>query len=118
MIELQTPDSIIRELVDIRDQASRGIQVLHEAEVKLAEATIECETIEAKALLSSEGNVAERQAQAKLASTEFRLAESIARAEFNRVRTKLKVLEQAQMSVQTQARLVEMMYRTSGLGEK
>jgi hypothetical protein len=42
----------------------------------------------------------------------------IAKAQFNRVKAKLKILEQAQMSVQTQARLVEMMYRSAGLGER
>jgi hypothetical protein len=116
--EYQTPDGIIRELVEIRAEASRGIDALYNAELKLAQAGLDAELIEAKALLSAEGNVAERQAQAKLESASARLDESIARAEFNRVRTKLKVLEQAQMSVQTQARMVDMMYRTAGMGER
>jgi hypothetical protein len=117
-MQLQTPDSIIRELVDIREQATKGITALYDAELKLAQATIDCETVEAKALLGAEGNVAERQAVAKLESSAARLHEAIAKAEFNRVKTKLRLLEQAQMSVQTQARLVEMMYRSAGQGEK
>lgn len=116
--EYKTPDGIIRELVDIRSEASKGIDALYNAELKLAQASLDADTAEAKALLLAEGNVAERQAQAKIESAEARHNEAIAKAEFNRVRTKLKVLEQSQMSVQTQARMVEMMYRTAGIGER
>ena len=111
--EIKTPDSIIRELIEIRDEASRGISVLYDCEIKLADASINAETIEAKSLINSTGNVAERQAQAKLESAEARLQEQLAKAEFNRVKTKLRLLEQAQMSVQTQARMVELTYRNS-----
>lgn len=111
--EIKTPDSIIRELIDIRDEAARGISVLYDCEIKLADAAINAETIEAKSLINSTGNVAERQAQAKLESADSRLAEQLAKAEFNRVKTKLRLLEQAQMSVQTQARMVELTYRNA-----
>lgn len=116
--DLQTPDSIIRELVQIRSEATRGIDAQFAAEQKLARAVIDAETAEAKALLMASGSVAERQAIAKVETEALRFAESIARAEYNRVKTKLKLLEQSQMSVQTQARLVELMYRSAGLGEK
>lgn len=117
-MEFKTPDSIISELVQIRDEASKGISALYQAEVKLAESTLNAEVVEAKALLEAEGNVAERQAHAKIVASQAKFDESIARAEYNRVKTKLKILEQAQMSVQTQAKMVEMMYRTAGLGER
>jgi hypothetical protein len=117
-MDLQTPDSVIRELVEIRAEASKGISALYDAEVKLANAVLAAETAEAKSLLNSAGNVAERQAQAKLDSADLNLAEAIARAEYNRIKTKLRLLEQAQMSVQTQARMVEMMWRSAGQGER
>lgn len=117
MSDLETPDSIIRELVAIRQEAARGVDFLHAAETKLAKASLEAQHAEDAALLSAEGTVPERQAQARLRSEDARFAEALARAELNRVRAKLKVLEQAQMNVQTQARLVELMYRTAGLGE-
>lgn len=117
-MNLQTPDSVIGELVAIRQEASRGVDALYNAEVKLAKLSNEAEMIEAKSLLSAEGTVVDRQAVAKLKASEARLAADIAKAELNRVRTKLKVLSEQQMSVQTEARMVEMMYRTAGLGER
>jgi hypothetical protein len=117
-MNLQTPDSVIGELVAIRQQASKGVDALYAAEVKLAQLNNEAETVEAKALISAEGTVVDRQAVAKLKSAEQRLAADIAKAELNRVRAKLKVLSEQQMSVQTEARMVEMMYRTAGLGER
>jgi len=117
-VEYKTPDSIIAELVDIRAEASKGVDALYNAELKLASASLDSDMAEAKALLEAEGNVAERQAFAKIQASEARHNEAIARAEFNRVKTKLKILEQSQMSVQTQARMVEMMYRTAGQGER
>lgn len=118
MAELVTPDAIIRELVSIRHEAGKGVEAQYQAERKLAEATLALDTAEAKALLEAQGTVVDRQALAKLKTEDERFAESIARAEFNRVKTKLRLLEHAQMSVQTQARLVEMMYRSAGAGER
>lgn len=118
MSELKTPDSVIRELVSIRAQSSKGINAQYAAEVKVAEATLAAETEEAKALLSAEGTVVDRQAVAKLRAGELRFQLDIAKAELNRVKTKIRLLEQAQMSVQTQARLVELMYKSAGQGER
>jgi hypothetical protein len=42
------------------------------------------------AFLGAEGNVAERQAVAKLASAEARFARDVAKAQVNRVRAKMK----------------------------
>lgn len=117
-MELKTPDAIIAELVEIRAEASKGADALNNAEIKFAEASILADTTEARSLLEATGNVAERQATAKLFGAASRLDESIAKAEYNRIRTKLRILEQAQMSVQSQARMVELMYKTAGLGER
>ena len=116
--ELVTPDVIIRELVNVRAEASRGVDAQYRAEVKYAEATLAAEKAEAMALLSLEGTVVDRQAGAKLRAENERLAEAIAKAEYNRVRTKMKNLELAQMSIQTQARLVELMWKSAGQGER
>lgn len=117
-MDYKTPDSIVKELVEIRSEASKGVDALYTAEMKLAQASLDADLAEAKALLSAEGNVAERQAYAKVESADAKLDEGIARAEYNRIKTKLKILEQSQMSVQTQARMVEMMYKTAGIGER
>jgi hypothetical protein len=118
MTGLVTPDSIIGELVAIRAEAQKGVEAQYEAERALAEATLALETAEAKALLDAQGTVVDRQAVAKLKTEDERFAEAIAKAKFNRVRTKLRLLEQAQMSVQTQARLVELMFKSAGMGER
>lgn len=118
MNDLVTPDVIIQQLTVIRHEAHRGIDAQYDAERKLAEATLALDTAEAKALLNAQGTVVDRQAVAKLQTADERLAVDLARAEYNRVKTKLRLLEQAQMSVQTQARLVEMTYKTAGIGER
>ena len=118
MDNLQTPDSIISELVNIRAEAQKGVAAQYNAEVKLAKATLECDRIESLSYLGHPGTAGEKSAQAKLACIEAKETEMLARAEYNRVKTKLKLLEQAQMSVQTQARLVELMYKSAGLGER
>lgn len=117
-MEYKTPDSIMAELVEIRAEAQKGVDALYNAELKLAELTLAADTAEARALLEAEGNVAERQAHAKIASGDAKLEHDIARAEYNRVKTKMRILEQAQMSVQTQARMVELMYKSAGQGER
>lgn len=118
MTELVTPDAIIRELVAIRSEATKGVEAQYQAERKLAEATLALDSAEARALIEAQGTVVDRQAVAKLQTEDERFAEALAKAEFNRVKTKLRLLEHAQMSVQTQARLVEMMYRSAGAGER
>ena len=117
-MNLQTPDSVIGELVAIRAEASKGADALYRAEVKLAEAMLAADKKEASALIAAEGTVVDRQAIAKLKSADERLAADIAKAEMNRVKTKLKILSEQQMSVQTEARMVEMLYRTAGAGER
>jgi uncharacterized protein YqgV (UPF0045/DUF77 family) len=76
------------------------------------------DTAEAKAFLGAEGTISDRQAQTKILTTVERFEEAIAKVELNRIKTKMRILEQAQMSVQTQARLVELMYRSAGMGER
>jgi hypothetical protein len=73
---------------------------------------------ESLALLESQGTVVDRQATAKLKTEEERLAVDLAKAQLNRVKTKLRMLSESQMSVQTQARMVELTYRSAGLGER
>lgn len=118
MSELVTPDNIIQQLVAIRAEANRGVDAQYQAERKLAEASLALDTAEAKALLEAQGTVVDRQAVSKLRTEDERFQEALARAEYNRVKTKLRLLEQAQMSVQTQARLVELMFRSAGQGER
>jgi N-acetylneuraminic acid mutarotase len=70
---------------------------------------------EAAAFLRINGLVADRTALAKLESSDLRAEAEIAKAKFNRVKTKLQQLNQSQSAIQTQARMVEITYAQAGL---
>jgi hypothetical protein len=113
-----TPDLIIQELQDIRKASEKGIELLANAENKFIELDLKAETIEAQALLASEGTVVDRQARAKLASSEARYEASVARVEVQRIKTKLRHLNESMMAVMSAAKMVEITYRTAGVGER
>ena len=114
---IKTPDNIIHELMKIREDAAKGVDIQYDAETDLAQAQLALDRAESNALLESQGTVADRQAIAKLKTETERLAVDLAKAQLNRVKTRMKLLSEAQMSVQTQARMVELTYRTAGTGE-
>ena len=118
MTELVTPLDIINELARIRAESEKGIGYLAEAEQKLVTAELAADKAEALALLQAEGTVVDRQAIAKLQSAAEREVAALAKVEVNRVRLKLKHLSEAQMAVQTSARLVELQWKTAGIGER
>lgn len=118
MTALNTPDDVIRNLIEIREQADNGVRALYEAEVKMARLELEAGRIEALAILHGTGNNLHKEALAKIKSADARLEADVARAEYQRIKTKLRHLELAQSSLQTQARMVEITWRTAGLGER
>lgn len=111
MTEIVTPDQIIQALSQLREEAERGIDYLYRAEVDLAKKQIEAERIEAAAFLRISGLVADRNALAKLESSEARLEAELAKAAYNRVKTRMAQLQQAQSALQTQAKMVEVTYK-------
>lgn len=115
-MEIITPDRIIQALVELRAEADRGIDAQYNAEVELAQKQLEADRIEAAAFLRLNGLVADRTALAKLESSEARAEADIAKAKYNRVKTKLQQLTQSQSAIQTQARMVEITYQQAGLG--
>ena len=115
---IEYPIDVIRELSSLRAQAEKGVSVLAEAETKQVRLALDAERAEALAFLEAQGTVADRQAVAKLASTDAREAAELAKVEVNRVKTKLKQLTEAQMAVQTSARMVELQWKTAGVGER
>ncbi len=117
-MDFQTPDSIIRDLVNLRHEAAKGVDALFAAEEKVARLRIEYDTARSKALLDAKGTVVDREALACLATESIKLSLDIAVAELSRVKTKLRILQDAQTSIQTQARMVELTYKTSGIGER
>ena len=116
--EIVGPDDIIRELRAINEQAGKGISLLAEAEKNAIQLDLLADTTEARALLDSSGNIPERQAISKVASEDERLAAELAKAEVSRIKTKLRHLQDQQSNLQTQARMVELTWRTAGIGER
>lgn len=115
---IETPMDVIAELASIRAQSEKGIAVLADAEIRLVGAELMADRAEALALLDAQGTVVDRQAVAKLASQEQREIAALARAEVNRIKLKLKHLSESMMAVQTSARMVEIQWKTAGIGER
>jgi len=102
-----TPTQIIAELHRIQTEASKGVQALYDAECRLADAENVYERELQLAFIQAQGTVADRTAVSRLKAADARLKADLAKAEWNRVKLKMKQLELAQMSTQTIARQVE-----------
>jgi hypothetical protein len=109
---IDTPMGVVADLAHIRAEVQRGIQVLYDCEVKLADAENAYERELQLAFINAQGTVADRTALSRLQASEKRLQADLAKAEWNRVKAKLKALETAQMGIQTSARLMETELKT------
>jgi hypothetical protein len=107
-----TMTGIIQELHRIKVEVQKGISVLYDCECKLADAENAYERELQLAFINAQGTVADRTAISRLQASEKRLAADLAKAEWNRVKAKLKALETAQMGIQTSARLMETELKT------
>lgn len=112
-MESFTPSQVIQELHRIQLEAAKGADALFKAEEKLAQAEYEYEYTLQKAFIGTPGTVADRTAISRLTASEARLNADLAKAELNRIKTKLKQLELQQMSTQTIAKQVELGYKFS-----
>lgn len=102
---------IQQQIAELIAENSRGATALFEAEKALAEAEYQLDEIEAKAFISAEGSVADRQAIARLKSASTRLQRDLRKAEFNRIKQKIRSIESALMALATQAKLIGVEYR-------
>jgi hypothetical protein len=117
-MQFQTPDSIIQDLVAIRQESSKGVDALFAAEEEVAQARLAYDRARSNALLDAKGTVVDREALATLHSEAEKFALDISIAKLSRVKAKLRVLQDAQTNIQTQARMVELTYKTAGIGER
>lgn len=101
------PSEIQKQLAELTQENSKGADALYAAEVKLAEAEHELDTVEQRAFIKASGTVADRTALAKLESADARLQRDLRKAEANRIRMKIKGLETAIMAAATQAKLIQ-----------
>ena len=101
------PSEIQKQLAELTAENNKGHEALYAAEVKLAHAEHELDTIEQKAFIKHEGTVADRNALARLEAAESRLQRDLRKAEANRIRLKIRSLETAIMASATQAKLAQ-----------
>lgn len=98
----RTPDLVAEEIRATRNELQKGSDALYAAELKAERAEDVAQLAFDKVLLTAEGSIPEKQAQARLESQEERDRAFIARAEFNRVKTKIRVLETSLMTLQSE----------------
>ena len=108
---METPGQIVEELQRISKEMEKGASALYDAEVKLADAEATYDKSVSLSFLNSQGTVADRQAVAKLQAIDEKLKADLARAEFNRVKMKMKVLSDTATMTAVISRNVELQWR-------
>jgi hypothetical protein len=97
-MEIITPGHIVQELQRLSNEMDRGASALYDAECKMADAEAAYDKAVSLAFINNDGTVADRQAVAKLKAVNERLEADLAKAEYNRVKTKMRTLsDQATM---------------------
>jgi hypothetical protein len=116
--EIVTPQDVITALADIRSQSEKGVALLEQAQQDYVRLDQEANKVEYEAFLASQGTVKDREAIAGLRAQEARTAAELQKVRVDYIKTKLKHLSEATMAIQTSARMVELGWRTAGIGER
>ena len=111
-MEIISPGQIIQELQRLTAEMDKGSNALYDAECKLADADASYDKAVSLAFINNQGTVADRQAVAKLQSVEAKLQADLARAEFNRVKVKMKTLSDQATMMAVMSKNVELQWRT------
>ena len=90
----------------------KGSNALYDAECKMADAEAAYDKAVSLAFINNQGTVADSQAVAKLQSVDQKLQADLARAEFNRVKTKMKTLSDQATMMAVMSKNVELQWRT------
>lgn len=112
-MELITPGQIVEELQRLTREMDKGASALYDAECKLADSEHAYDLAVSKAFINNDGTVADRQAIAKLQSADEKLKADLARAEFNRIKVKIKMLSDQATMTAVMAKQVEMMWKNA-----
>jgi hypothetical protein len=111
-VEIISPGHIIQELQRLTAEMDKGSNALYDAECKMADAEAAYDKAVSLAFINNQGTVADRQAVAKLQSVDEKLKADLARAEFNRVKTKMKTLSDQATMMAVMSKNVELQWRT------
>lgn len=115
--QIKTPDSIIRELDEIKNETARRARDIQRAETEYLDAKREFEREFALSYRRADGPVEDRKQQAALDADSFAQARDDAQAVLNYRKQRSRDLDQGQSALQTQARLVEITYRLAGVNQ-
>lgn len=97
-----TPDDVLRTIRETRAELLRGSDYLHDSELAAERAEDAAQLAFDQVLMHVDGSIPEKQAQARAATVEERDAAFIARAKFNRVKSKIRALESSLVSLQAE----------------
>jgi len=111
-MEIISPSNIIQELQRLTAEMDKGSNALYDAECKMADAEAAYDKAVSLAFLNNQGTVADRQAVARLQAVEEKLKADLARAEFNRVKVKMKTLSDQATMMAVMSKNVELQWRT------
>lgn len=117
MTDIKTPDSLVRDLEQVRNHAAQGAIELRKAEAAYLEAKRMHDREYALAYKRASGPVEDRKQQATIDADSFAQAMDDAQIVLNYVKAQARSLDSQQSNLQTQARLVEITYRLAGVGQ-
>ena len=93
-----TPDEVRTIILGLTREQARGPEAHEQAELAAERAEDEYESKYDRAFLDADGNIEERKAQARLVTRELRETAYVARAAHNRVKLKIKQLDNSLMA--------------------
>lgn len=108
---LITPDQIVQELQRLTTEMDRGANALYDAECKMADAEAAYDKSVSLSFINSDGTVADRQAVAKLQAVEEKLMYDLSKAEYNRVKLKVKHLSDQATMFAVMGRQIELLFK-------
>jgi hypothetical protein len=96
-----TPEQVRASITAYLVEQSKGPQAHYEAELKAERAEDVYQSAFDKAYLTAEGSIEDRKAIARLATLELRDLMGVARAEFGRIKLKIRQLDSSLMATQS-----------------
>lgn len=110
-MSLERPEQIVGRLQSIIEESAKGAEALYQAEVNLAELELRLDSAYQQAFIKAGGTVADRQAVARLETAELRFDVDVAKAQVNRVKTKIRQLSDSGTLTAVMAKQIELTWK-------
>ena len=108
-----TPESVILSLKQITTELDRIALALYDAECKMIDCEHAWDLDFSKALLTAGGSIPDRQANARIITADKKLALDLAKAEYNRLKLKMKTLSDQATITAVIAKQIELQWKHS-----